>query len=356
MTENRLPIDPDLEAQIYAPIKQFQRGLIVIFALAVLSGGYGVWWYVVASQFEKNIAIWIEQQRAQGVEATFEKMSQKGFPGSIHFSIKKPKIQKSGHRGWTWAGDVLNLSLKPWTIHRLMFNVEGPHQWELHKPAGVAIFEGTAKKWSGVLTLKEWAPDQISINLNALAIKDVSANDNFQVTEADISIFEISEQAPSFKFRIRGIELPEMVQSPLGRDVRHVDAKGHFTGRFQLGKWPDVLMAWRDGGGTLDFKSLDLDYPPLRVRGDGTITLDSHMQPVGAFAVKAGGVFETVDALYNQGLIPMGTLFATKIALGVLSEKSVDGDSSYLNMALTLQDRTLYAGTVELLKISPVRW
>jgi hypothetical protein len=60
--------------------------------------------------------------------------------------------------------------------------------------------------------------------------------------------------------------------------------------------------------------------------------------------------------LYNQGLIPMGTLFATKIALGVLSEKSVDGDSSYLNMALTLQDRTLYAGTVKLLKVAPVRW
>ena len=298
----------------------------------------------------------IEQQRAQGVEATFEKISQKGFLGSIHFSIKKPKIQKSGHRGWTWTGDVLNLSLKPWSIHRLMFNAEGRHQWELHKPAGVAIFEGTAKKWSGVLTLKEWAPDQISINLNALEIKDVSANDNFQVTEANISIFEISEQAPSFKFRIRGMKLPEMVQSPLGRNVRHVDANGNFTGRFQLGKWPDVLMAWRDGGGTLDFKSLDLDYPPLRVWGDGTISLDSHMQPVGAFAVKVGGVFETVDVLYNQGLIPMGTLFATKITLGVLSEKSVDGDSSYLNMALTLQDGTLYTGTVELLKIHPVRW
>jgi hypothetical protein len=72
--------------------------------------------------------------------------------------------------------------------------------------------------------------------------------------------------------------------------------------------------------------------------------------------VKADGVFETVDALYNQGLIPIRTSFATKIALGVLSKKSVDGEMSYLNMALTLQDRTLYAGTVKLLKIDPVRW
>ena len=80
------------------------------------------------------------------------------------------------------------------------------------------------------------------------------------------------------------------------------------------------------------------------------------MQPVGSFTVKVGGVFEAVDSLYNQGLIPIGTSFATKIALGVLSEKLVNDDSSYLNMELTLQDRTLYAGTVELLKIAPVRW
>jgi hypothetical protein len=353
---NRFLIDPDAEALISESIKRLKRGLFIVFALAVLSGGYVAWWYVVASQLETNIVTWIEQQRSQGVEATFEKIAQKGFLGSVHFSIKKPKIQKSGPRGWTWSGDVLNLSLKPWAIHRLMFNVAGSHQWKLHNPASVTIFEGTTKKWSGVFTLKEGAPDQVNINLNALEIKDVSANNNFQVTEADISISEISEQAPSFKFRILGIELPEMLQSPLGRDVHHVNAKGHFTGRFKLGKWPDVLAAWRDGGGALDFKSLDLDYPPLRVWGDGTITLDSHMQPVGAFAVKAGGVFETVDALYDQGMIPMGTLFATKIALGLLSEKTINGDSSYLNMALTLQDQTLYNGTVKLLKISPVRW
>ena len=356
MTENRLPIHPGLRTLISVPVKQLQRGLIVVYFLVVLLGGYAVWWYVVASQFEKNITIWIEQQRALGVEATFEKISQKGFPGSVHFSIKKPKIQTSGQRGWAWSGDVLNLSLKPWTIHRLMFNIAGPHQWELHKPAGVAIFEGTSKKWSGVLTLEKGAPDQISISLNAFEIRDVNVNDNFQVTEADISIFEISDQAPSFKFRISGIELPEMAQSPLGRDVRHVDAKGHFTGRFELGKWPDVLVAWRDSGGNLDFKSLDLDYPPLRVRGDGTVALDSHMQPVGVFALKADGVFETVDALYNQGLIPMGTSFATKIALGVFTAKSVNSESSDLDMALTLQGQTLYAGTFKLLNIAPIRW
>jgi len=356
MTENKLPINSDLDVRIAAPLKRLQRGLIIIFSLTVIMGGYGIWWYVVASQFDKSISMWVERQHAQGVEVTFGERSQKGFPGPVHFVFKKPQIQKSGPRGWAWSGDVLNVSLKPWALNHMMFDVVGRHQWRFHKPTGVATLEGAAKKWNGVLILKEGSPVQVNINLSALEIKDTGVTDNFKVTEVEIEILEILKQAPSFKFRIRGMELPETLQSPLGRDVRYVDAKGNFTGRFQLGKWPDVLAAWRDGGGELDFKSFDLDYPPLRVRGDGTVALDSKMQPVGTFAVKADGVFETVDALYNQGLIPIRTSFATKIALGVLSKKSVDGEMSYLNMALTLQDRTLYAGTVKLLKIDPVRW
>jgi hypothetical protein len=356
MVENRLPNGPDLDAKTVVSIKRLKQVLTFVFTLTVLLGGYGGWWYLVASQLRNNISMWIEQQRTKGVEVNFQKMSQQGFPGPIHLSIKKLKILKSGQQSWSWSGDVLNLSLNPWVINQVILDVEGLHQWKLHKLGDVATYEGSAKNLFGLFALKDGSLDQININLNDLKIKNVSVDDNLQVKEANINIFEISEGVPSFKFKIRGMELPETLHPPLGRNVRHVNVEGSFTGQLQLGKWPDVLAAWRDGGGALDFKSLDLDYPPLRVWGDGTVALDSKMQPIGAFAVKAGGVFETVDALYNQGLIPMGTLFATKIALGVLSEKSVDGDSSYLNMALTLQDRTLYAGTVELLKILPVRW
>ena len=356
MTDNRLPIDPDLKARTSVPIKWLQWGLIVVFSLAVLLSGYGGWWYLVASQLRKNISMWVEQQTEKGVSIKFEKMSQKGFPGPIHLLITKPKMLKSGQQGWSWSGDILNLSINPWAVNQLRIDVMGLHQWKLHKLDGVRKYEGSAKKWVGELTLKDGVLDQININLSTLEIKNVNITDSLQVKEADIKVFKISEDAPSFKFRVRGLVLPNNLQTPLGRDVRHVDAKGVFIGRLQLGKWPDFLEAWRDGGGALDFKYLDLDYPPLRVRGDGTVALDSKMQPIGVFGVKVGGVFETVDALYDQGLIPMGTLFATKIVLGMLTKKSVGEDNSYLNIMLTLQDRTLYAGTVQLLKIAPIRW
>ena len=356
MIENTLPVTPDKDAQLKIPIKRLKWALIAVFTLAIISLGYGGWWVFVASQFEKSVDIWIKQQRAQGINATYKKRSQTGFPGSVQLTVLAPNLEKPGQKGWSWSSDALKLSLKPWVFNQLKFDLTGQHQWQLNKQSGVQAFAGIAEKWFGLVTLKNGVADQVTVNLSGLEIRDMSANDTFEVTEADISLHDISRGAPSFKVRIRDMEMPEMVHAPLGRNVRHVDAKGEMTGRFQLGKWPDVLALWRDEGGALDFKSLDLDYPPLRVRGDGTLALDSEMQPVGAFAVKADGVFASVDALYNKGLIPIGTSFATKIALGVLSKKSDDGNNSYLDMSLTLQDRTLYAGTVKLLKLAPVRW
>jgi hypothetical protein len=356
MIENTLSIDPDKEAELKVPNRQLKWTLIVIFSLAVLSLVYSGWWFTVAVQFEKSVDIWIEQQRDQGILTTYKKRSRTGFPGSVQLTVLAPHLEKLNKIGGSWSSDTLKLSLKPWAFNTLEFDLSGQHQWKLNKQTGVQTLEGNAEKWRGMLVLKGGVTDQVIVNLSGVEINDLSTNDTFQITETEISLHDISSDVPSFKIRIRDMEMPERVQSPLGRNVRHIDAKGEVMGRFQMGCWPGVLASWRDGGGMVDFKSLDIDYPPLRVRGDGTLALDSQMQPVGAFVVKVGGVFATVDALYNKGLIPIGTSFATKIALGVLSKKSEDGGNSYLNMSLTLQDRTLYAGTLKLLKLAPIQW
>lgn len=356
MIENTLAMDPEKEAELKAPIRRLKWALIVVFVLAVLSLVYSSWWFIIASQFEKSVDIWIEQQRDQGILITYKKRSQTGFPGSVKLTVLVPHLEKPNQMGGSWSSDTLKLSLKPWAFNTLEFDLSGQHQWKLNKQTGVKTFEGNAEKWRGMLMLKDGVADQVIVNLSGLKINDLSANDTFKITETEISLLDISSDVPSFKIRIRDMEMPERVQLPLGRNVRHIDAKGYVTGRFQVEHWPYVLASWRDEGGTVDFKLFDIDYPPLRVRGDGTLALDTQMQPVGAFAVKAGGVFATVDALYNKGLIPIGMLFATKIALGVLSKKSEDGKNSYLDMSLTLQDRTLYAGTLKLLKFAPIRW
>ena len=356
MIENTLPIDPDKDAELKAPIRRLKWALIVVFALAALSLVYSGWWLIVASKFEKSVDIWIEQQRDQGILITYKKRSRTGFPYSVQLTVLAPHLEKPNQIGGSWSSETLKLSLKPWAFNTLEFDLSGQHQWKLNKQTGVQTFEGNAEKWRGMVVLKGSVADQVIFNLSGFEINDLSANDTFQITETEISLRDISSDVLSFKIKIHDMEMPKRVQSPLGRNVRHIVAKGDVTGRFQMGRWPDVLASWRDGGGTVDFKSLDIDYPPLRIRGDGTLALDSQMQPVGAFAVKAGGVFATIDALYNKGLIPIGTSFATKIALGVLSKKSEDGKNSYLDMSLTLQDRTFYAGTLKLLKLAPTRW
>ena len=153
MIENTLAMDPDKEAELKAPIRRLKWALIVVFALAVLSLVYSSWWFIIASQFEKSVDIWIKQQRDQGILITYKKRSQTGFPGSVKLTVLVPHLEKPNQMGGAWSSDTLKLSLKPWAFNTLEFDLSGQHQWKLNKQTGVKTFEGNAEKWRGMLML-----------------------------------------------------------------------------------------------------------------------------------------------------------------------------------------------------------
>ena len=356
MSENNFPTLHDGDNPVPASLKRLRTVLAGFFILTILSSVYGGWWYYVASQFESGLDLWVEQRRQQGFEITYKQKSANGFPGTVKLELMSPMIRKPGDRGWTWMTEKLALSIKPWAFDRLLFDVKGGHQWQVVQHGKERRIEGVAKKWSGQITLVNGASDALSMSLSGLVVRDLLANDAVEIADAQMTLHDLLGKEPAFKVRMRDVALPKTLRAPLGDQVRHFDAKGKITGPVWLGKWPDMLVRWRDGGGTLDFDSFDLDYPPLRLRGDGTLALDHAMQPEAAFSVKAEGAIATVDALHNQGMIPTGTSFATKIALGVLSKPSENGGNSSLDLPITVQDQTLYVGSIKLLKFASVRW
>lgn len=333
------------------------RVLIGCLSVAALCAAYWGWWAFVANQFEKNLAVWAEQQRMHGIEFTYVVRGQSGFPGAIQMVLAAPKLKTLNDKGWVWSTDTLLLSLSPWALGQVSFNMKGAHQWQPQKPGMQPSLTGVAQQWAGTVHLDNGLLDTLALSIYGLDVQQSETDDGAQIKEMEIEIWELTADTPEFKIRSRDLELPKSLRAPLGTHVQHFDAKGQLSGGpLNVRAWPAVLEKWRDRGGTLEFTSFDLDYAPLRIRGDGTIALDEDLQPIGAFAVKAEGFFDAVDALTRQGLIPAGVSFATKVTLGVLSKKPENGGQPYLDLALTVQDRTLYAGTIKLLTFAPVRW
>lgn len=356
MAEERSPLVPDMDLRTPAPLKVLRYAIIVFFSLMVLSAVYGGWWYFVASQIEAGIDTWRIQQQARGMDVQIEKRMRSGFPGTIKYKFASPTLIQSGDQSWQWKAEQVDLAIKPWALSRMLFELKGKHQG-YYQSAGIAHnFGGSAQKWQGAIDLKNGVLSQFEMSLSGVKLEELAQKEVFQFAEAEISALIRQEQNPEFTVRAREIILPSSLNAPLGSKIAHFDARGMVTGDIKSGNLEKVLVAWRDSGGTLDFTNLDIDYPPLRVRGDGTVALDGTLQPVAALSVNAEGFFATVDALHSQGLIPLGTSFATKIALGVLSKTPDGGGTPYLDLPITVQDRTLYAGSIALVKLRPIRW
>ncbi len=101
---------------------------------------------------------------------------------------------------------------------------------------------------------------------------------------------------------------------------------------------------------------LAITYGPLSAQATGTVALDGNMQPVGAFTAKIQGFRETVDALQERGLVRGRDAVTAKLVLGALAKTPAGGGPQTLNLAITVQDRTLFAGPVPLARLPAIDW
>src|SRR6185312_14842416 len=118
----------------------------------------------------------------------------------------------------------------------------------------------------------------------------------------------------------------------------------------------DACRRRRHGaGGAFDVKDFSLDWPPLSVAGNGTVALDEHLQPEGAFSTRIGGYSEAIDALVAQNDLDARGGALAKGVLGLLSKNSTNGGRE-IQVSVTVQDQRLSVGPLQLLTLPAVSW
>ena len=153
-----------------------------------------------------------------------------------------------------------------------------------------------------------------------------------------------------------GLELSDNVDSPLGHTVAQAELGLRVLKPVLPGPLADTLAIWRDAGGTLEVDRLTLAYGPLTLEASGTVALDTGLQPQAAFSARAEGVFEAVEALRERRVIEIGDALAARLALTALFKTPEGGGAAYLQVPLSIQERTVYAGSVALMRLPRVRW
>ncbi len=114
-----------------------------------------------------------------------------------------------------------------------------------------------------------------------------------------------------------------------------------------------LLGAWSKAGGTLELKSLIVDWGALGMTTSGTLALDAELRPLAALTAEIEGYGAVLAALADAGTLKTRDAKLATTVLDLLAKPAPDG-ARVLTVPVTAQNGTLFVGPLSLVKLGPV--
>ncbi len=309
-------------------------------------------WRWTEQQLRAGLDQWVAARRAQGWTVTMAAPLGGGWPLSASLAVPDLLLSGGGFPGgMSWSAPRVELLIAPLQPRRLVIAVTGQQHLGL---AGLVI-PVTAEAMQAVVPLAPGAdPEVIEVTATRLS---AALPGEAVATAADVRlrldpavVAQAGHAAATFDLRLSDISLPAGVHWPLGSQIAALSAVGTLEQPQATG-----LAAWRDGGGTLQFRQLVLDWGRLHVDASANLALDAQLQPYGAAQLQVTGAPEAVDAMAAGGVIKPQMALAAKAVLSLMSRPAADGREQ-ADVPLTLQDHTLSMGRIPLLRLPALAW
>jgi hypothetical protein len=346
---------------------------IVVLAAAVgltVVVAYTGLWYQTAYQVRRGLDAWAAARRAEGYRIEYAGPTVTGFPLRIRIRLDNLVIGGPGER-WQWAEEGVVADARPWAFRRVVVRPLGPLSADYVTPTGRGQAEFSPSEPRLVLRVDErgrleravFDADRYTLNWSSgpgpLTGDDLHIDARLLPAPPAPAAPGANPSAPpsaEIALATRNLNLPKAVAGPLGPQLQWLTAEATLTGALPPGSPAESLAAWRDSGGTVEVKSLDLAWGPLQLSGNATIALDPTMQPEGAGTAQIRGFGETIDALVAQGLVKPNDGAFAKAGLGLLARTPKDGGAKVLSVPLTIQRQTLFAGPLPLIHLPAITW
>jgi hypothetical protein len=343
-----------------------RRPWLIAFGVMALFGViYSSLWLALAMSSRGQVAQWIEDQRAHGFSVRYDKLLTAGYPFAMRLAVTNPSFGAPGSVApWSWEGDHLNVMVRLWDRDGFRLETSGQQMLAFGMAGKTQTFTGNVERALGQLGLSDGAVKNAEITLQGVQLTNQDTTSSaINIPKVRLSVERLtSAQADhqtaswSLSASTADLSLPWFKASPLGTLVERLTIKARLIGNIGAGPLVQSLEDWRDKGGTIELKKLSLHHGPLKINTDGTLALDGKLQPIGALTAHLEGFFETIDALQKLGVVKARNAITAKMVMGVFSRTPSGGGPAVLNLALTAQDRHLYAGPVRLMELPEINW
>jgi hypothetical protein len=163
--------------------------------------------------------------------------------------------------------------------------------------------------------------------------------------------------ALSVNLNAQEVMLPQGINWPLGRHLGSLFADAAIDGPLPPPHgFVANARAWRDGGGAVDLRQVDLRWGPLDGHLSGTASLDQDLQLLASGAVRARNYAETLDVLAERRIINADAALAAKAVLSLLASVRAGGGPAEVEIPFTIRDRVAAVRGIPLVKLPALQW
>jgi len=301
-----------------------------ILAALILSviGAYSIFWFVLAGNMQDRLDIWIEGQAAKGVEIKYSALELYGFPYRMELAVrdlemKIPAGRQNPEPYWIEAEEVIAVAF-PWKLDHLVLTsasftmIRGRHDRPLMEAAflkarssvnlasdnpaadlGIlqrlsvvadqARFRGEDKR-TGRAHKGEWHADIVKFHY-------LKPDETAGTTDLDLPAWG------HFYLEAQKLTMPDSAKIFLGENLENLRLEMILHAQQLPDYTVDGLSSWRDQGGTISFRKIDLKGPEIGLKAAGDLALDMQLKPLGAFSAqfgKLGPLLKTTGLADNQ--------------------------------------------------------
>jgi len=348
--------------------KGHRVGLAVLLAVLALGAAHTALWRITAQQMEAGFAGWVQQRRSQGWRVEHGPLAQGGWPFAVTQTTRAVVIEGGGATlpgGMTLTAERMVMSVALPRIDRLRVDFPAAQRLRIADQDWGFV----ADRLSILVPLAaDTLPREAELEAEALRIGSpvgtaLGAVDvgRLRMTLETSSTATEGEAALRLILATEGIRLQATpsgrVAAGLGRDIAALQADLILTGPVPSGRVPmQRAEAWRDNGGTLELRSLSLNWGPIAASAAATLALDEALQPMGAGTLRIAGAAVALEALAEAGIFGRRAAMTARAVLPLLTRPSTNGGPSEIAVPLTVEDRTLAVARIPVLRFEAWTW
>jgi hypothetical protein len=337
------------------PIRLRLAALVAAVLILAGCGGYTAYWFHVAGQLRKGVEGFAASRRADGWRLDHGPIALFGFPGEIGLDLGA--LDLVAPSGAAWRSDGLRLRLPGLDPLAPILELGTSHHLSL------------GGDWRGIVTATG-ATVRLRVDgdgdLHAFTFEAgrpvLEQSDAGPLSAERLTISyewlnppDPGHEKPSARFALetQGVAMSLPADLPFNRRLDLVRVEGRIMGTIPEEAPLAALAAWSGAGGNVELDKVAVEWPPLSLEADGTFAFDPMLQPLVATTARIRGWKEVMGRLVEAKLVEPGMASAAEILLAILARPDPQGRPT-LTLAVTVQDGTLYAGQVKLLKLPPL--